>query len=60
MRGNLESLAAGVVASAALSPDLLPKGIGQRLVAACLLVLLAIPGWKSGRQTDCPEQPNRV
>ena len=44
------SLAAGVAASVALGHSVLPMGIGQRLAAGCLLVWLAILGWRLGRQ----------
>lgn len=44
------SLAAGVAVSVALGHSVLPMGIGQRLAAACLLVWLAILGWRLGRR----------
>jgi hypothetical protein len=40
------SLAAGVAASVALGHSVLPMGIGQRLAAACLVLWLAILGWR--------------
>ena len=40
------SLAAGFAAAIALSQLNVPMGISQRLAAACLLVWLAIVGWK--------------
>jgi hypothetical membrane protein len=43
-------LAAGVALSVALGHSVLPMGIGQRLAAACLLVWLAILGWRLGRR----------
>ena len=43
-------LAAGVALSVALGHSVLPMGVGQRLAAACLLVWLAILGWRLGRQ----------
>ena len=42
-------LAAAVVMSVALSPSILPMGIGQRLAAAFLLAWLAILGWRLKR-----------
>ena len=44
------SLAAGIAASIALSHSVLPRGIGQRLAAVCLLVWLAVLGWRLVRQ----------
>jgi hypothetical protein len=45
------SLALGVAASVALGHSVLPMGIGQRLAALCLIVWLAVLGWRfaSGR-----------
>jgi hypothetical membrane protein len=43
------SLAAGVAASVALGHSVLPMGIGQRMAAACLLLWLAIVGWRLGK-----------
>jgi hypothetical protein len=43
------TLAAGVAASVALGHSVLPMGVGQRLAAACLLLWLAILGWKLRR-----------
>jgi len=43
-------LAAGVVAGVALGHSIFPMGIGQRLAAICLLIWLAVLGWRLARQ----------
>ncbi|MGH2360990.1 MAG: hypothetical protein ACRDGM_10700 [bacterium] len=44
------SLAAGVAASVALGHSVVPMGISQRLAAVCLLVWLAVLGWRLRHQ----------
>ena len=51
------SLAAGVAASVALGHSLLPAGIGQRLAALCLIVWLAVLGWKFTNGQYAAQQP---
>jgi hypothetical protein len=43
-------LAAGLAASIALGHSVLPMGIGQRLAALCLLIWLAVLGWRLARR----------
>jgi hypothetical membrane protein len=43
------SLAAGIAVSVALGHSVLPMGVGQRLAAICLLLWLAILGWRLRR-----------
>lgn len=44
------SLAVGVAVSVALGHSTLPMGIGQRLAATCILLWLAILGWRLRRK----------
>lgn len=44
------SMAVAVAVSVALGHSILPMGIGQRLAASCLLLWLAILGWRLRRQ----------
>jgi len=44
------SLAAAVALSVALGHSVLPMGIDQRLAAICLLIWLAVLGWRLARQ----------
>jgi hypothetical protein len=44
------TLAAGVAVSVGLGHSMLPIGIAQRLAASCLLLWLAILGWRLKRQ----------
>ncbi len=52
------SLAAGVAASVALGHSLLPMGIGQRLAALCLIVWLAVLGWRFANGRYAAQQPD--
>lgn len=44
------SMAGGVAVSVALGHSVLPMGIGQRLAATCILLWLAILGWRLSRK----------
>lgn len=52
------SLAAGVAASIALGHSLIPMGIGQRLAAVCLIVWLAVLGWRFRNGRYAAQQPD--
>lgn len=50
-------LAAGVAVSVALGHSVLPMGIGQRLAALCLVIWLAILGWRFANGRYAAQQP---
>lgn len=52
------SLAAGVAASVALGHSVLPMGVGQRLAALCLIVWLAVLGWRFMDGRYAAQQPD--
>jgi len=50
-------LAAGVAVGVALGHSVLPMGIGQRLAALCLVIWLAILGWRFANGRYAAQQP---
>jgi hypothetical protein len=53
-------LAAGVAVSVALGHSVLPMGIGQRIAALCLVVWLAILGWRFRNGRYAAQPPDAV
>lgn len=51
-------LAAGVAASVLLGQSVLPMGIGQRLAALCLILWLAVLGWRFAQGRYAAQQPD--
>lgn len=52
------SLAVGVAAGVLLGHSVLPMGIGQRLAALCLIVWLAVLGWRFANGRYAAQQPD--